>query len=200
MATNIRDEVQEQQWFVCDGLVFTPGTGARWNCMTQDGTGVSVNPVGGGAAWDWSAELESWAGVGTGQAATRDEAIRAAVQSLVDAGLGLEGLPRTDNEEAYGLAQRIQAALDGQYGQPFHLTDPTIDASFRYWTADEAIARADERGATRFAYREGEGYRQVDKVDGQWWVRGDATPPWDAGKQPGGMVRRSQVRQASPGT
>ena len=63
MATNIRDEVQEQQWFVCDGLVFTPGTGARWNCMTQDGTGVSVNPVGGGAAWDWSAELESWAGV-----------------------------------------------------------------------------------------------------------------------------------------
>ena len=107
------------------------------------------------------------------------------MQSLVDAGLGLEGLPRTDNEEAYGLAQRIQAALDGQYGQPFHLTDPTIDASFRYWTADEAIARADERGATRFAYREGEGYRQVDKVDGQWWVRGDATPPWDAGKQPG---------------
>ncbi|MCW5236565.1 hypothetical protein [Verminephrobacter eiseniae] len=35
------------------------------------------------------------------------------------------------------------------------------------------------------AYREGEGYRQVDKVVGQWWVRGEATPPWDAGKQPG---------------
>lgn len=184
MATT--NEVLEQ-WFVCDGLVFTPGTGARWNCMTEDGMGVSVNPVGGGAAWDWSASVEWWAGVkgGTGQAATRDEAVRAAVQRLVDAGLNLEGLPRTDNEAAYGLAQRIQAALDQYPGQPFHVSDPTIDATFRYWTAGDAVAKADERGVTRFAYREGDGYRQVDKIDGQWWVRAETTPPWDAGKQPG---------------
>lgn len=179
-----QNEAQEQ-WFVHDGLVFTPGTGAGWNCMTQDGMGVSVKPVGGGVAWDWSTELESWIGVGTGQAATRDEAIRAAVQSLVGAGLSIEGLPRTDNEAAYGLAQRIRAELDGNPGQPFHLSDPTIDATFRCWTASEAMAQADERGATRFAYREGDGYKQVDKVDGQWWVRGEATPPWAAGTKPG---------------
>lgn len=181
MATT---NVVQEQWFVCDGLVFTPGTGDRWNCIAEDGMAVSVRPVAGGAAWDWSAELESWVGVGTGQAETRDDAIRAAVQCLVDGGHGLAGLPRTDNEAAYGLAQRIQAALD-QSGQPFHLSDPTIDATFRYWTAGEAVAKADERGATRFAYREGDGYRQVDKVDGQWWVRGETTPPWDAGKEPG---------------
>lgn len=184
MAATIRDEVQEQQWFVCDGLVFTPGTGDRWNCIAEDGMAVSVRPVAGGAAWDWSAELESWVGVGTGQAETRDDAIRAAVQCLVDGGYGLAGLPRTDNEAAYGLAQRIQAALD-QSGQPFHLSDPTIDATFRYWTAKDAVTKSDENGITRFAYKEGESYRQVDKVDGQWWVRGETTPPWSAGKKPG---------------
>lgn len=183
MAT--QSEAQEQPWFIHDGLVFTPGTGALWNCMAPDGMGVSVNPVGGGVAWDWSATSEWWAGVGTGQAATRDEAIRAAVQRLVDAGLSIESLPRTDNEEAYGLAQSLQAVLDGQSGQPFQLPDPTIDATFRCWTMEEATAKADERGATRFAYKEGDGYRQVDKVDGQWWVRGEPTPPWDASKPPG---------------
>ena len=183
MAT--QNEAQEPQWFVCDGLVFTPGSGARWNCMTQDGTGVSVIPVGGGVAWDWSAQLDWWVGAGTGQAPTRDEAVRAAVQALADAGLGLEGLPRTDNEEAYGLARRIQAALSEHFGQPFHLTDSGIDAAFRYWTAKDAVTKADESGITRFAYKEGESFRQVDKVDGQWWVRGETTPPWNAGKKPG---------------
>lgn len=91
----------------------------------------------------------------------------------------------TQNQVAMELAERIQAALDVQGGQPFHLTDPRIDATFRCWTAEEVMAKADERGITRFAFKEGEGYRQVDKVDGQWWVRGESTPPQDAGKQPG---------------
>ncbi len=194
MATT---NVVQEQWFVCDGLVFTPGTGDRWNCIAEDGMAVSVRPVAGGAAWDWSAELESWVGVGTGQAETRDDAIRAAVQCLVDGGHGLAGLPRTDNEAAYGLAQRIQAALD-QSGQPFHLSDPTIDATFRYWTAGEAVAKADERGATRFAYREGDGYRQVDKVDGQWrtycheacrWTDAEAFRPTYQGRETPNMGR-----------
>ena len=95
-----------------------------------------------------------------------------------------ERLPRTDNEAAHELAQRIQVALD-QSDQPFSLSNPTIGATFRYWTAGEAMARADECGATRFFYKEGEDYRQVHKVDNQWWVRGEKVSPGDAGKQPG---------------
>ncbi len=152
MATT---NVVQEQWFVCDGLVFTPGTGDRWNCLAEDGMGVSVQPVAGGAAWDWSAEREFWVGVGTGQAETRDDAIRAAVQCLVDGGYGLAGLPRTDNEDAYGLAQRIQAALDlddttddplnaREYDSPRYIVltiDSTCNAAFEDTGREQEVAR-----------------------------------------------------------
>jgi hypothetical protein len=72
---------------------FTMGTGDRWNCLDDDGFGISLRPVGGGVAWDWSASKVWWVGVGTGQATGREEAVKAACEALVGAGLSLDRLP-----------------------------------------------------------------------------------------------------------
>lgn len=77
--------------------MFSPGSGDGWNCFTVDGRGFAITPVAGGEAWDWSASRAWWNGVGTGQAEVREDAIRGAVQCLVDAGVSLDGLPQRDN-------------------------------------------------------------------------------------------------------
>lgn len=77
--------------------LFSPGSGDGWNCFATDGRGFRIEPIAGGEAWDWSASRGWWNGVGTGQAEARDDAIRNAVQCLVDAGVSLDGLPERDN-------------------------------------------------------------------------------------------------------
>ncbi len=74
-------------------LLFSVGTGDGWNCHASDGMGIRIDPVGAGAAWDWSANRAWMASCGTGQAATREEAIDAAVGALIQAGIGVDSLP-----------------------------------------------------------------------------------------------------------
>jgi len=76
-------------------LVWTIGTGEGWNCHTVAGFGIRLDPVAGGEAWDWSATRSWWNGLGTGQAESRDEAVRAALQCLADAELNIDDLPST---------------------------------------------------------------------------------------------------------
>lgn len=74
-------------------LLFSVGTGDGWNCHTSDGMGIRIDPVGGGAAWDWSASRGWMVSCGTGQAPTREEAIDAAVGTLLAAGISVDALP-----------------------------------------------------------------------------------------------------------
>ena len=74
-------------------LLFTVGTGNGWNCHASDGLGIRLDPVGAGAAWDWCSNRAWMASCGTGQAATREEAIDAALGALLDAGISVDALP-----------------------------------------------------------------------------------------------------------
>jgi hypothetical protein len=78
---------------VGEELAFTMGTGDGWNCHTDDGFGIRIDPVGGGKAWNWSAARSWMDGVGTGQDENRDDAVASAKQCLVDAGLNPDRLP-----------------------------------------------------------------------------------------------------------
>lgn len=67
-----------------------------------------------------------------------------------------------------------QAGLPHRY----ELIDPFDEVTFRYPTAGAAKTKAEDIGATRFLYRKEDGsVNHVDKVAGEWWVRGEATPP-----------------------
>ena len=74
-------------------LLWTIGTVDGWNCHTLAGFGLRLDPKAGGEVWDWSA-ARSWRyGVGTGQAESRDEAVRAALVCLAEAELNIYDLP-----------------------------------------------------------------------------------------------------------
>jgi hypothetical protein len=96
------DEAQETN----RELVFAVGTGNSWNCLTDDGLGIRLDPVAGGAAWDWSALRAWWSGVGTGQAESREAAVAAASKCLTDAGLSLGGLPAIGSLAMAGASRR----------------------------------------------------------------------------------------------
>ncbi len=82
------------------------------------------------------------------------------------------------------LAERIQA-VRGEPAHRYELHDPFAETTYRFPTAEAARAKADEMGATRFQHRDAEGgIKQVDKVDGQWWVRNEPTPPQNSQQPP----------------
>lgn len=77
------------------------------------------------------------------------------------------------------LAERIQV-LRGGPAHRYELQDPFAETTYRFPTAEAVRSKADELGATRFQHLDAEGViKQVDKVDGQWWVRDEPTPPWN---------------------
>ena len=74
-------------------LLFTLGTGEGWNCLTPDGFGISLEPVGDGRAWDWTAHRSRWNAVDIGQSESRAAAIAAALKWLTNAGENVAVLP-----------------------------------------------------------------------------------------------------------
>lgn len=70
-------------------FLFVPGTGERWDCLTLDGMGFSIEPCASGEAWNWSSSRAWLNGIKTGQAESREVAIDQAAQSLIDAGLDI---------------------------------------------------------------------------------------------------------------
>lgn len=82
------------------------------------------------------------------------------------------------------LAERIQA-VRGEPAHRYELQDPFAETTYRFPTSEAAKAKAEEMGATRFQHRDAEGaVKQVDKVDGEWYVRNETTPPWNSQQPP----------------
>jgi len=76
-----------------------------------------------------------------------------------------------DSQTQHSLAQHIKT-VNAEWPLRFEVYDPFVETTYRFPTAQEAIVKADDLGASRFQYREAdETVKQVDKVDGQWWVR-----------------------------
>jgi hypothetical protein len=127
------------------GLLFAVGTGDRWNCQTQDGMGISIEPVGQGKAWDWSASRAWWDGVGSGQAGTREAAIDAACARLIEAGLDLSELPTQASILRQPLTQPLLASSqddDQKHSNELLVTtDPAalIRAALTYATEPEKV-------------------------------------------------------------
>lgn len=75
------------------------------------------------------------------------------------------------------LASNVESALK-QNQHRYQLHDPHMETTFRFNRADEAQKKAEELGATRFQHVTADGsIQQVDKVDGQWYMRAEPTPP-----------------------
>lgn len=82
------------------------------------------------------------------------------------------------------LAERIQA-VRGEPAHRFEVYDHDFEVTHRFPKASEAVAKADEFGLTRFQHRDADGgVKQVDKVDGQWYVRNEPTPFGQGNQQP----------------
>lgn len=82
------------------------------------------------------------------------------------------------------LAERIKANLSEPQHR-FELQDPFAETTFRFPTSEAATAKADALGASRFQHRDADGsVKQVDKVDGQWWVRNEPLPPQNSQQPP----------------
>ncbi|MFT3819833.1 MAG: hypothetical protein QM750_19845 [Rubrivivax sp.] len=76
------------------------------------------------------------------------------------------------------LVENIRAAL-AEWNLPFQVFDPSADVTFRFTTSGAAKSKAAELGLTRLTHRASDrSFKQVDLLDGRWWVRGGATPPW----------------------
>ncbi len=88
------------------------------------------------------------------------------------------------NQGGKELAERIKANL-AEPRHRYELHDPFADTTFRFQTAEAATAKADELGASRFQHRDADrSVKQVDKVDGQWWVRNEPLPPQNSQQPP----------------
>lgn len=75
------------------------------------------------------------------------------------------------------LASNVESSLK-QDQHRYQLHDPHMETTFRFNRADEAQKKAEELGATRFQHVAADGaIKQVDKVDGQWYMRAEPTPP-----------------------
>lgn len=82
------------------------------------------------------------------------------------------------------LAERIQT-VRGEPAHRFEVYDHDFEVTHRFPKASDAAAKADEFGSTRFQHRDADGtVKQVDKVDGQWYVRNDPTPFGQGNQQP----------------
>lgn len=95
------------------------------------------------------------------------------------------GMPRTGADKPFPeLADLIRANL-AEPRHHYELHDPFAETTFRFPTSEAAKAKAEEMGATRFQHRDADGaVKQVDKVDGEWYVRNELTPPQDSQKPP----------------
>jgi hypothetical protein len=72
------------------------------------------------------------------------------------------------NQDSKELAERIKANL-AETQHRFEISDPRTDATYRFYTAEDATAKAEELGATRFQGRSADGQvSQISKVDGDW--------------------------------
>jgi hypothetical protein len=88
------------------------------------------------------------------------------------------------NQGGKELAERIKANL-AEPQHRYELHDPFAETTFRFQTAEAATAKADELGASRFQHRDADGaVKQVDKVDGQWWVRNAPLAPQNSQQPP----------------
>lgn len=88
------------------------------------------------------------------------------------------------NQGGKELAERIKASL-AEPQHRYELHDPFAETTFRFQTAEAVTAKADELGASRFQHRDADGsVKQVDKVDGQWWVRSGQQPPQNSQQPP----------------
>lgn len=77
---------------------------------------------------------------------------------------------RRDGEK---LAQRIEVER-AETPHRYELYDWNMETTYRFPTAEAAVVKADELGVGRFQYRDVDGsVKQVDKIEGQWWVRQD---------------------------
>ena len=91
---------------------------------------------------------------------------------------------QNQNQGGKELAERIKANL-AETQHRYELHDPFAETTFRFQTAEAATAKADELGASRFQHRDADGsVKQVDKVDGQWWVRNEPLPPQNSQQAP----------------
>lgn len=94
----------------------------------------------------------------------------------------------------------IEARLQeerSEWNLRYQLRDPFAETTFHFATASQAIAKADEMGATRFQHiSAAQSSSQVDKVDGQWFVRGQPTPPDRSQEPPGANDRPLSEVQA----
>jgi hypothetical protein len=88
------------------------------------------------------------------------------------------------NQGGKELAERIKANL-AEPQHRYELHDPFAETTFRFQTAEAATAKADELGASRFQHRDADGaVKQVDKVEGQWWVRNAPLAPQNSQQPP----------------
>jgi hypothetical protein len=72
------------------------------------------------------------------------------------------------NQDGKELAERIKAHL-AETQHRFEISDSRTDATYRLYTAEDATAKAEELGATRFQGRSADGQvMQISKVDGDW--------------------------------
>ena len=72
------------------------------------------------------------------------------------------------------LAEKVKTDLSA-WQHRFEIYDPFAEVTFRYATSEQATGKADAFRTSRFQYREtDEVVKQVDKVEGQWWVRGQS--------------------------
>lgn len=80
------------------------------------------------------------------------------------------------NQGGKELADRIKSTL-AEPQHRYELHDPFAETTFRFQTAEAVTAKAEELGASRFQHRDADGsVKQVDKVEGQWWVRNEPVP------------------------
>lgn len=88
------------------------------------------------------------------------------------------------NQGGKELAERIKANL-AEPQHRYELHDPFAETTFRFQTAEAATAKADELGASRFQHRDADGaVKQVDKVEGKWWVRNAPLAPQNSQQPP----------------
>jgi len=72
------------------------------------------------------------------------------------------------NQDGKELAERIKAHL-AETQHRFEISDSRTDTMYRLYTAEDATAKAEELGATRFQGRSADGQvMQISKVDGDW--------------------------------
>lgn len=88
------------------------------------------------------------------------------------------------NQGGVELAERVKTAL-AETQHRYELHDPFAETTLRFQTAEAVTAKAEELGTTRFQHRESDNtVKQVDKVDGQWWVRNEPLAPQNSQQPP----------------